>query len=51
VYIRKYKTREEARRGVADYTEIFYNSKQDRSYLGYLSPMAFEKKWDFKKTA
>ncbi|MFQ5642034.1 MAG: IS3 family transposase [bacterium] len=51
VYFTKYTTREEARRDVVDYIEMFYNSKRRHSYLGYLSPMEFEKKWHFKKAA
>jgi len=51
VYLAKYSTREEARRDVVDTIEMFYNSKRRHSYLGYLSPMAFEKRWYFKKAA
>jgi len=51
VYFTKYNTREAARRDVVDYIEMFYNSKRRHSYLGYLSPMEFEKRWYFKKTA
>lgn len=51
VYFTKYNTREEARRDVVDYIEMFYNSKRRHSYLGYLSPMAFEERWLLKKTA
>lgn len=39
---RLYATHEEARRDVIDYIERFYNSRRRHSYLGYLSPMAFE---------
>jgi len=51
VYFTNYKTREEGRRDVVDYIEMFYNSKRRHSYLGYLSPMAFEARWLFKKAA
>jgi len=51
VYFTKYSTREDARRDVVDTIEMFYNSKRWHSYLGYLSPMAFEKRWYLKKTA
>lgn len=51
VYFTNYKTREDARRDVVDYIEMFYNSKRRHSYLGYLSPMAFEERWLLKKTA
>jgi putative transposase len=39
---RLYATHEEARRDVIDDIEMFYNSRRRHSYLGYLSPMAFE---------
>jgi len=51
VYFAKYSTREEARRDIVDYIEMFYNSKRRHSTLGYLSPAAFEKRWYFKKVA
>jgi len=38
----KYQTREEARRDIVDYIEMFYNCRRLHSYLGYLSPKAFE---------
>jgi len=39
-----YLTREEARRAVFDYIEMFYNSRRLHSFLGYVSPKDFEKK-------
>lgn len=39
-----YSTREEARRAVIDYIEMFYNSRRLHSFLGYVSPNDFEKK-------
>jgi putative transposase len=39
-----YLTREEARRAVIDYIEMFYNSRRLHSFLGYASPNDFEKK-------
>jgi putative transposase len=38
-----YTTREEARRAVIDYIEMFYNSRRLHSFLGYASPNDFEK--------
>jgi len=38
----KYRTREETRREIIDYIEMFYNSNRLHSYLGYLSPKDFE---------
>jgi putative transposase len=42
--VRKYifKTREEAKRKIFEYIEMFYNSKRRHSYLNYLSPNNFE---------
>jgi putative transposase len=38
-----YGTKDEARRDIVDYIEMFYNSRRKHSYLGYLSPKQFEK--------
>jgi putative transposase len=43
VFLAAYKTREEARRDLVDYIEVFYNGKRRHSYLGYMSPMEFER--------
>jgi transposase InsO family protein len=51
VFFTNYNTREEARRDVVDYVEMFYNSKRRHSYLGYLSPKEFEEMWLLKKAA
>lgn len=42
IYQRKFATREDARRGIFDFIEIFYNRKRLHSYLGYMSPVEFE---------
>ncbi len=39
----KYVTREQAKKDIVDYIEMFYNSSRLHSTLGYLSPMEFEK--------
>src|SRR4029077_17785429 len=39
-----YRTRNEARADVFDYIERFYNAKRRHSTIGYLSPIAFERK-------
>jgi len=39
---RIYKTRDLARAGIFDYTEVFYNRNRRHSHLGGLSPEAFE---------
>ena len=40
---RLYKTREEARLDLFQWIEGWYNPKRRHSYLGYLSPVEFEK--------
>ncbi len=51
VFFSQYKTREEARRDIVDYIEMFYNDNRRHSYLGYVSPKEFEKLWLLKKAA
>ena len=46
-----YKNKEEAKRDLIDYIEMFYNSKRRHSYLGYLSPKDFEELTAMKKAA
>ena len=38
----KFKTREEAKRSIFEYVEMYYNRKRAHSTLGYLSPFEFE---------
>jgi len=40
---KRYKTREQASTDVFDYIEMFYNPKRLHSYLGYKSPLNYEK--------
>lgn len=42
VYQRTYKTREEARRCIFEYIEVFYNRKRRHSYVDFLSPEEYE---------
>jgi transposase InsO family protein len=42
VYLNRYATRDQARRSIFEYLEVFYNRKRRHSALGYLSPEAFE---------
>lgn len=51
VFFTNYNTRDEARRDIVDYIEMFYNSKRRHSYLGYLSPREYEEMWLLKKAA
>jgi len=41
---RKYKTREEARRDIFEYIELFYNPKRKHTNNGLLSPIDFEER-------
>ncbi|MEM9577470.1 MAG: IS3 family transposase, partial [Pseudomonadota bacterium] len=41
---RKYRTREEARRDVFEYIELFYNPKRKHTNNGMLSPVDFEER-------
>jgi putative transposase len=51
VFLAAYQTREEARRDIVDYIEMFYNSKRRHSYLGYMSQKEFEKMKMFREAA
>jgi transposase InsO family protein len=41
---KNYSSREEAKRDIFEYIEVFYNRHRRHSTLGYLSPMAFEQR-------
>jgi len=43
-----YKTREDARRDIFDYIEMFFNPKRKHGYNGNLSPAEFEKRYFVK---
>ena len=40
----RYLTRDEAKADIFDYIERFYNRKRRHSYLGNISPVAYEKR-------
>ena len=42
VYHKHYLTRDEAKKSVFDYIEVFYNRQRKHSYLGYKSPDQYE---------
>jgi putative transposase len=42
IYLTKYKTREQAKKEIYEYIEVFYNSKRIHSANGYLSPLKYE---------
>lgn len=41
-FLKKYKSRDEAKRNIFEYIECFYNRQRRHSYLNYLSPINFE---------
>ena len=44
IHGKTYNTRQEAKMAIFEYIEVFYNRQRRHSYLGYLSPVDFEKK-------
>jgi len=42
---RHYRTRREAIEGITEYVEIFYNRQRRQANLGYLSPVAYARKY------
>jgi transposase InsO family protein len=44
VYFEKYRTRQEARGGIFEYIEVFYNCVRRHSALNYCSPAEFERR-------
>ncbi len=42
IYHCRYKTRNEAKKDIFEYIEVFYNRKRIHSSIGYISPMEFE---------
>jgi transposase InsO family protein len=51
IFPKNYRTREEAKKDIIDYIEMFYNSRRQHSYLGYVSPREFENRQFIKKAA
>jgi transposase InsO family protein len=46
VYFERYETREQAKRSIFEYIEVFYNRKRLHSTTNYLAPVEFEKQWN-----
>ncbi len=44
IHGKTYNTRQQAKTAIFEYIEVFYNRQRRHSYLGYLSPVDFEKK-------
>ncbi len=40
-----YRTKEKAKKSLFEYIEVFYNRRRRHSYLGYMSPAAYEMKY------
>nr|WP_144429551.1 IS3 family transposase [Myxococcus hansupus] len=51
VHTRSFRTREEARRALFDYLEVFYNRKRLHSALGYISPVEYERTAEVRRQA
>jgi transposase InsO family protein len=51
VHHRHYRTREEARRDIAEYVEVFYNRQRRQRRLGYLSPVAYGRQFYARQAA
>lgn len=47
IHFEHYKTREQAKRSIFEYVEVFYNRQRLHSTLGYLSPAAYEIKQNY----
>jgi len=45
IYFEQYESREQAKRSIFEYVEVFYNRKRLHSTLKYMSPVVFEKQW------
>lgn len=48
VYFCEYQTRQEAALSIFEYIEVFYNRQRIHSTLGYLTPEAFERKYEMQ---
>jgi transposase InsO family protein len=44
VYWERFETRDDARRKIFEYIEVFYNRKRLHSSIGYMTPVAFEQR-------
>ena len=51
VHHRRYETRAEAEREIADYIDLFYNRQRRQARLGYLSPAAYTQLFMRQRTA
>jgi putative transposase len=51
VFHRHYRTLQEAITDITEYIEVFYNRQRKQKKLGYLSPVAFERRYYQKQKA
>lgn len=51
VTFEKYKTREQAKKSIFEYIEVFYNRKRRHSAINYMTPVEFEERWLEKRGA
>jgi len=51
IHHRRFATREQAKREIAEYIEIFYNRMRKQARLGYLSPAAFRQQYQARQMA
>jgi transposase InsO family protein len=51
VHHQRYNTREQARREITEYIELFYNRQRRQSRLGNCSPTAFAQQWARQQSA
>jgi transposase InsO family protein len=51
IHHRRYRTREEAIREIAEHIEVFYNRQRCQRRLGYLTPAAYERRYYTKRAA
>lgn len=46
IYFENYKTREEAKKSIFEYIEVFYNRQRLHSSINYKTPVDYEKSFD-----
>jgi transposase InsO family protein len=51
VFHRRFATRQQAIREITEYIEVFYNRQRIQKQLGYLSPVAFERRYHEQRLA
>lgn len=45
VYLERFKTREQAMKRIFEYIEVWYNRERVHLWLGYLTPIEFERRY------